>query len=351
MNVSSTEIQTKGDYTQGVAPFPTPSGVAKPGPARAWALPMSDNALPIRDPTATVQTHINASPRGSICIRTQSYGCGSKVNVLPRDLSCEMASKRQLTLFQCGKTRTNKRAKITEPELNETPSPSDGDESDSNESDGLRETGTRTNSSQQTNNIQIDKPVGATTIIINAASADSEKTLESRSATNSQAPQSGQPSDLASLGAPPSRPVVDFPPTVFSGKKRSFNPKWYEEFEWLEYSISRDAAFCYPCRVFTTGSGKAEGTFTVTGFRDWKHASGNSGVLHNHDKCSVHRNAVIAWGQYRYGVAYGKSVADQLHTSRTLQIEKNRHYLKDVILLCALQEITLRGHDKSSEYL
>ena len=188
-------------------------------------------------------------------------------------------SKRQLTLFQCGKTRTNKRAKITEPELNETPSPSDGDESDSNEFDGLRETGTRTNSSQQTNNIQIDKPVGATTIIINAASADSEKTLKSRSATNSQAPQSGQPCDLASLGAPPSRPVVDFPPTVFSGKKRSFNLKWYEEFEWLEYSISRDAAFCYPCRVFTTRSGKAEGTFTVTGFRDWKHASGNSGVL------------------------------------------------------------------------
>lgn len=51
-------------------------------------------------------------------------------------------------------------------------------------------------------------------------------------------------------------------------------------------------------------------------------------------------------------MAHGKSVADQLHTSRTLQIEKNRHYLKvvaDVILLCALHEIALRGHDESLE--
>lgn len=134
-----------------------------------------------------------------------------------------MAGKRKLTLFQCGSTCTSKRAKVTE---------LDGDESDSNESDadGLRETaaGTRANTSHPTNNIQVDKPVGATTIIINAASADSEKTLavESRFATNSQ---SGPPSDLASLGAPPSRPVVDFHPTVFSGKKRSFNPKWYED--------------------------------------------------------------------------------------------------------------------------
>ena len=104
--------------------------------------------------------------------------------------------------------------------------------------------------------------------------------------------------------------------------------------------------------MFTTGSGKAESTFTVIGFRDWKHASGKSGVLQNHDKCSVHKNAVIAWGQYKYVVTHGKSVADKLHTSRSLQVKNNRHYLKavsEVILLCALQDIALRGHNESAE--
>ena len=96
--------------------------------------------------------------------------------------------------------------------------------------------------------------------------------------------------------------------------------------------------------------GKAESTFTIVGFQDWKHASGKSGVLQNHDKCSIHKSAVIAWGQYKYGVTHGKSVADQLETTRSLQIRNNRHYLKavaEVILVCALQEIALRGHESA----
>lgn len=112
-----------------------------------------------------------------------------------------------------------------------------------------------------------------------------------------------QPMDslLSGIGAPSTRPKnIYFPTTNFSGKNRTFNTKWYDEFDWLEYSISRGAAFCYPCRMFTAGRRKAESTFTTIGFRDWKHASGKSGVLQNHDKCPVHKSAVIAWGQYKY---------------------------------------------------
>ena len=166
---------------------------------------------------------------------------------------------------------------------------------------------------------------------------------QSDESTRGQCP----PSDLGGIGASTRPKGINFPTTNFSGKNQSFNAKWYDEFNWLEYSISQDAAFCYPYRMFTAGTGKSEITFTVVGFRDWKHASGKSGVLQNHDKCSVHKSAVVAWGQYKYGITHGKSVADQLETTRSLQIINNQHYLKavaEVILLCALQEIALRGH-------
>ena len=48
-------------------------------------------------------------------------------------------------------------------------------------------------------------------------------------------------------------------------KKRSFNPDWFKNYDWLEYSVERDAAFCFPCRHFSTGSGRAEDTFTREG--------------------------------------------------------------------------------------
>lgn len=41
-------------------------------------------------------------------------------------------------------------------------------------------------------------------------------------------------------------------------------------FQWLEYSIQKDAIFCYPCRVFGTTTNKSEDTFVSTGFRNWK---------------------------------------------------------------------------------
>ena len=43
----------------------------------------------------------------------------------------------------------------------------------------------------------------------------------------------------------------------------SFNAKWCDELDWLEYSISRDAALCYPCHMFTAGRGKSQSTLQL----------------------------------------------------------------------------------------
>ena len=59
----------------------------------------------------------------------------------------------------------------------------------------------------------------------------------------------------------------------------------YERFDWLEYSVEKQAAFCFVCRLFASGisytvrGGEGKGghhnpdvVFTETEFRNWKAA-------------------------------------------------------------------------------
>ena len=170
--------------------------------------------------------------------------------------------------------------------------------------------------------------------------------------------------DISSVGDIASTPEhspcqpasIQFPVTYFSGKARSFNSEWYRQYSWLEYSVKKDAAYCYPCRLFGSTSictSRPEKAFTTSGFRDWKHATGSKGILLSHNNCVSHKQAVIAWEQFRATSKTG-SVAEQLGSNRAEQIKKNRHYIKtiaEVLLLCCRQEISFRGHDESSESL
>ena len=117
-------------------------------------------------------------------------------------------------------------------------------------------------------------------------------------------------------------------------------------------SRERDAVYCYPCRFFTTESGKHCETFTKDGFRDWKHALGKDGIISRHDHCHSHKQAMVAWQEYLKNKAHKTSIADRLDAARAQQVTKNRHYLKtiaEIILLCSQQEIALRGHNESAK--
>ena len=262
-------------------------------------------------------------------------------------LVCVMTQKRpppdQLTLFQCmrqdtGKAQTNKR------HCHGIESNATGDGQDSNSPAG------------QSNCISIHSPSGPTTVIVNQASTSQEPcTTSSNERQTLEAPD-----DIAASPAfQPVRPVnVKFPVTLFSGKPRSFSPGWYHHsYPWLEYSISRDACFCYPCRLFGVSSGglsRPEMAFTTIGFRDWKHATGKSGILNCHNNCAAHKQAAIAWSQYTLNVQQGTTISERMGSARTQQIESNRHYLKtiaEILRLCGLQEIALRGHRESQTSL
>jgi len=90
-----------------------------------------------------------------------------------------------------------------------------------------------------------------------------------------------------------------------SGRKgkagRSFQTYWYVRYPWLEYSISRDSAYCFPCRLFASGSsyafvrGTREDAYTTKGFNAWKNALDKKKGFLKHEESLGHRGAVEAY--------------------------------------------------------
>jgi len=165
------------------------------------------------------------------------------------------------------------------------------------------------------------------------------------------------PNGIAQTAAfPPAQPAnIRFPTTMISSKARSFNPAWYGMHNWLEYSVERDACFCYPCRLFGTQSSQFGShprlAFTVKGFRNWKHATGKRGVLICHTNCASHKQALVAWNQYNLNHQLGSIISDQMGSNLAEAIHCNRHYLKttvEVILLRSKQGLALHGHRESA---
>ena len=60
---------------------------------------------------------------------------------------------------------------------------------------------------------------------------------------------------------------INFPSLSFGniGVSQSFKESWYARYPWMEYSISLNSAFCFPCRFFLVSS---DSIFTSYGFSD-----------------------------------------------------------------------------------
>jgi len=72
--------------------------------------------------------------------------------------------------------------------------------------------------------------------------------------------------------------VHEYPQTNISGAMRRFNHEWFDDVyhDWLEYSVSKDAAYCLYCYLFkdhniNQGGGEV---FSCTGFKNWNKKSG-----------------------------------------------------------------------------
>ena len=78
--------------------------------------------------------------------------------------------------------------------------------------------------------------------------------------------------DLGKLSSGPVQPILaNYPKSKFGNKYRGFQLSYFQEYDQLEYSISRSADLCYYCRMFPSFSMYSEDNFVTTGVTNWKH--------------------------------------------------------------------------------
>nr|XP_017221282.1 PREDICTED: uncharacterized protein LOC108198012 [Daucus carota subsp. sativus] len=66
----------------------------------------------------------------------------------------------------------------------------------------------------------------------------------------------------------------NFPKKQLNKEMRSFQANWFKEFDWLEYSVAKDEAYCLWCYLFKPDREENTGknAFTTAGFNNWKKA-------------------------------------------------------------------------------
>jgi hypothetical protein len=113
----------------------------------------------------------------------------------------------------------------------------------------------------------------------------------------------------------------------------------------MEYSVERDAVFCFPCHKMTsfliTRQAKADNAFTVRGYRNWKKGVGC------HESSYAHHTAVMLWNEAKERQDKGKEISTMLNDE---QLQRNRYYVQsvmDVVFFLASNELSFRG-DKDS---
>ncbi|XP_074341927.1 uncharacterized protein LOC141679325 [Apium graveolens] len=89
-----------------------------------------------------------------------------------------------------------------------------------------------------------------------------------------------------------------FPQTLFGKNPRRFNVKWFETWRpWLEYNVSKDAAFCFICYLFKSENTAGGDAFVGEGFKCWYIL----GTIRDHvgKHMSSHNNAVVAMEPFK----------------------------------------------------
>ncbi|XP_074378046.1 uncharacterized protein LOC141719568 [Apium graveolens] len=145
----------------------------------------------------------------------------------------------------------------------------------------------------------------------------------------------------------------NFPKKQFNKEMRTFQANMFKEFDWLEYSVAKDEAYCLWCYLFKPNREENTGknAFTTAGFNNWKkallvfraHVGLSPGSSHNKAArhCQAFKNQrqsishVVSAQGYEIEVEYRKRLTTVLN----------------VIRLLLRQAFAFRGHDESLDSL
>ncbi|KAH7668896.1 Ribonuclease H-like protein, partial [Dioscorea alata] len=151
----------------------------------------------------------------------------------------------------------------------------------------------------------------------------------------------------------PCQPIGNnYPQKEYGKQRRSFQNAWFKQHPWLEYSVTKDAAFCFWCYLFTPSRENRikEDAFTKIGFNNWKKAL-EKFVEHVDAVNSVHNDARIQFQSFQNQrrsmshqlVAHSHEMEVEYCTRLTTILDVSRFLLK--------QGLAFRGHDESSSLL
>jgi hypothetical protein len=151
----------------------------------------------------------------------------------------------------------------------------------------------------------------------------------------------------------PTQPILDFPSKKYGSKSRKFSASWYKKYDWIEYSESKRAAYCFYCFLFKQpGSSTHFGhdVFNKIGYSNWKHASA-AFPLHVGGVNSAHNQARLHCDDFRN---QSQSVSHKL--ARASEESKVLYKIRLTSSLgCAryliAQGLAFRGHDETSTSL
>uniref|UniRef100_A0A3B3HAC2 TTF-type domain-containing protein n=1 Tax=Oryzias latipes TaxID=8090 RepID=A0A3B3HAC2_ORYLA len=141
-----------------------------------------------------------------------------------------------------------------------------------------------------------------------------------------------------------------FPRTYQGDRRRCFSKDWYNAHKWLEYSQSKDSAFCYACRHFGLPASGESVLTSEEGFKNWKKATFKDGGLLGHARSEAHTTAMLAWAEYEKSTSGTASLSASLDAEYSKLVKENREYIKvvgETLLLTATQNIAQRGHKES----
>jgi hypothetical protein len=139
-----------------------------------------------------------------------------------------------------------------------------------------------------------------------------------------------------------------YPKRIIYGRSRSFHEKWFTNRPWLEYSVSKDAAFCFYCYLFKPLRVDNYGveSFTSNGFTNWKDGPK---LFDAHGKSIAHNKARKDYECYKnqrqsvsHVISRGSQKAEEEYRGRLIII-------LGVVRFLLLQAHAFRGHDESFE--
>jgi hypothetical protein len=144
---------------------------------------------------------------------------------------------------------------------------------------------------------------------------------------------------------------LDFPHRQYRHGSRPFKEEWYDKYDWLEYSESKDASYCFYCFLFKhPGKGDKYESFTKVGYNNWKDAVER---FKNHvgGVNSVHNNARLHFDDFNNQ----RQSVDIVMSNAGREAEELYKICLTSSLACTrfllMQGLAFCGHDESANSL